>query len=133
MTVELNHTIVWVHDKWTSAQFLADILGLSVGAPDGPFVPLRLANNVTLDFADSDLALGHHYGFQLSDDEFDASFDRIRRAGITYWGDPFHLQAGTLNQRNGGRGLYFEDLNGHNMELLTTSDPVLPGTVVEDR
>jgi hypothetical protein len=49
MTVELNHTIVWTRDKAASAAFLAEIPGLPVGAPVGPFVPVRLGNGVTLD------------------------------------------------------------------------------------
>jgi hypothetical protein len=49
MTIELNHTIVGATDKHASARFLADILGLPVGADVGPFAPVRLANGVTLD------------------------------------------------------------------------------------
>ena len=49
MAVELNHTIVPAADKWASAKFLAAILGLEAGPEWGPFVPIRLANGVTLD------------------------------------------------------------------------------------
>jgi hypothetical protein len=31
MNVELNHTIIPATDKWKSAKFLADILGLEAG------------------------------------------------------------------------------------------------------
>jgi hypothetical protein len=44
MTVELNHTIVWARDKAASAAFLAEILGVPVGGPVGPFVPVRLGD-----------------------------------------------------------------------------------------
>jgi hypothetical protein len=44
MSSELNHTIVWVRDKAASAGFLADILGVPVGPPSGPFVPVQLGN-----------------------------------------------------------------------------------------
>jgi catechol 2,3-dioxygenase-like lactoylglutathione lyase family enzyme len=119
MSVELNHTIVWAHDKRASAQFLAGILGVPVDAPVGPFVPVRLGNNVTLDYGDADDVRGQHYAFQVSDDEFDAAFTRIRAAGIGYWADPRHQEPGTINHWHGGRGVYFEDPDGHNMELLT--------------
>lgn len=39
MSVELNHTIVPAHDPKASAQFLADILGLSVDPPVAHFTP----------------------------------------------------------------------------------------------
>ncbi|MCU1426109.1 MAG: glyoxalase/bleomycin resistance protein/dioxygenase [Actinomycetia bacterium] len=33
--------------------------------------------------------------------------------------DPFHARAGEINLHDGGRGVYFVDLDGYNMELLT--------------
>jgi catechol 2,3-dioxygenase-like lactoylglutathione lyase family enzyme len=119
MSVELNHTIVWVRDKAASAAFLAGILDVPVGAPEGPFLPVRLANRVTLDFADTDDVRGQHLAFLVSDIEFDAAFARLRAAGIAHWADPMHQQPGKINHWLGGRGVYFEDPDGHNMELLT--------------
>ena len=119
MSAELNHTIVWARDKQASAGFLASILGVAVGAPDGPFIPVRLANKVTLDYGEARDIRGQHYAFLVSEDEFDAAFARIRAAGVSYWADPRHGQPGEINHRSGGRGVYFEDPDGHNMELLT--------------
>ena len=119
MSVELNHTIVWARDKAASAEFLAGILGVPLGAPDGPFVPVRLANRVTLDFGDADDVRGQHLAFLVSDSEFDAAFARLRAADIAYWADPMHQQPGEISRGPGGRGVYFEDPDGHNMELLT--------------
>jgi len=39
--------------------------------------------------------------------------------GVAYWADPFHERPGAVNTLNGGRGIYFEDPDGHNLELLT--------------
>ena len=39
--------------------------------------------------------------------------------GITYWADPAHQEPGVINTRDGGRGCYFDDPNGHNLEILT--------------
>ncbi|GHF21613.1 chaP protein [Streptomyces spiralis] len=120
MAVELNHTIVAAHDKHTSAQFLADILGLEVRPEYGPFVPVEIQNGVTLDFLDTTEAVTpQHYAFLVSEDDFDSIFGRIRNAGLTYWADPFHHRPGEINHRDGGRGAYFEDPNGHNMEIIT--------------
>ncbi len=55
----------------------------------------------------------------LSDDEFDAAFERITRAGITYFADPQGRRPGEINHHHGGRGLYFMDPAGHGMEIIT--------------
>ncbi len=119
MSIDLNHTIVWARDKEASARFLADLLGLAVEPRSGPFVPVLLGNGVILDFADADEVHPQHYAFLVGEDEFDAAFARICAAGIEYYADPFHDHPGRMNHRNGGRGLYFADPDGHDMELLT--------------
>jgi catechol 2,3-dioxygenase-like lactoylglutathione lyase family enzyme len=119
MTIELNHTIVGATDRHASARFLADILGLPVGADVGPFAPVRLANGVTLDYMDRAQVTAQHYAFLVSDDEFEAAFGRIREAGLPYFADPGFQQSGEINTRWGGRGVYFHDPDGHSMEILT--------------
>lgn len=119
MSIELNHTIVWARDKESSAQFLAGVLGLEVGERSGPFVPVRLGNGVTLDYAAADHVRPQHYAFLVGEEEFDAALSRLRAAGVEYYADPLHQYPGRLNHRNGGRGLYFADADGHNLELLT--------------
>jgi catechol 2,3-dioxygenase-like lactoylglutathione lyase family enzyme len=121
MSVQLNHTIVAARDKETAAGFVAGILGLKVGAPFGPFLPIETSNGVTLDFMDSDAdqIVPQHYAFLVSEEDFDAIFTRIQDAGITYYADPAHREAGRINRRDGGRGAYFDDPNGHNLEIIT--------------
>ena len=120
MAVQLNHTIVSAHDKQASADFLAGILGLSTPAPFGPFVMVQTDNEVTLDFVDSaGEIVPQHYAFQVSDGEFEEIFGRIRERGLSYWADPYHREPGEINTRDGGRGLYFDDPDGHNLEILT--------------
>ena len=119
MSIELNHTIYHAQDKAAAAEFLAGILGLAVGPQSGPFLPIALSNGVTLDVADADEVHSQHYAFLVGEDDFDAAFGRIRDAGIDYWADPHHNRPGELNDYNGGRGFYFADADGHNLELLT--------------
>ncbi|MFI9174176.1 VOC family protein [Streptomyces lincolnensis] len=120
MTVELNHTIVAAHDKHASARFLADILGLSVSPQYGPFVPVRIPNGVTLDYLDTSGPITpQHYAFLVSEDDFDTIFARVRAAGLTYWADPGHRRPGEINRNDGGRGAYFDDPDGHSLEILT--------------
>ncbi|MEU0394664.1 VOC family protein [Streptomyces sp. NPDC006208] len=121
MSVELNHTIVAAHDKRASARFLADVLGLETGRPFGPFLPVETHNGVTLDYVEAGEAdiPPQHYAFLVSETDFDAIFARIEAAGLTYWADPSHSRPGEINHNDGGRGAYFDDPNGHNMEILT--------------
>ena len=120
MPVQLNHTVVSARDKQVSADFLAEILGLSTPAPFGPFLMVQADNEVTLDFIDSGGEIvSQHYAFLVSDGEFDEIFGRIRERGLSYWADPFHREPGEINTRDGGRGLYFDDPDGHNLEILT--------------
>jgi extradiol dioxygenase family protein len=121
MSVELNHTIVHSRDNRESAEFLAGILGLEVGAEWGPFIPVATANGVTLDFATApaDSIRMQHYAFLISEEEFDAAFERIKQAGITYYADPHGQHPGQINHNDGGRGLYFLDPVGHGMEIIT--------------
>jgi len=120
MTVSLNHTIVHAHDKSASAQFLVDILGLPQPTPFGPFMVVQVHNGVSLDYAD-DHGTPHpqHYAFLVSDPEFDEILIRLEARGLTYWADPFHRRDGEINTDDGGRGLYWLDPNGHNLEIIT--------------
>lgn len=120
MTIELNHTIVYARDKEASARFLAGLLGLEVSPRYGPFVPVPIPNGVTLDYADATGPVAsQHYAFLVSEKDFDAIFGRIEAAGLTYWADPHHQKAMEINTNDGGRGAYFEDPDGHNLEILT--------------
>lgn len=117
MAVELNHTIVPVRDKSEGATFIAEILGLAPPQPFGPFMCVETANGVSLDYDDRWGAGRAHYAFLVSENEFDGIFERVKERGLAYWADPMHQQEGQLNDN--GRGFYFEDPSGHNMEVLT--------------
>lgn len=120
MSVHLNHTIVHARDKRASAQFLADILGLAPPMTYGPFVVVQVDNGVSLDYAD-DQGAPHpqHYAFLVSEPEFDQIHARILERGLDYWADPFHHQPGQINTNDGGRGLYWDDPDGHVLEIIT--------------
>ncbi|MGW0121114.1 VOC family protein [Streptomyces sp. NPDC003327] len=119
--IQLNHTVVYSSDRSRAAHFLADILGLRVGAPFGPFLPVDLANGVTLDYYEDRTTpiQPNHYAFLVPDEDFDAMIDRLEAAGVTYYADPQHTEPGKVNSLFGGRGAYFDDPDGHNMEIMT--------------
>ncbi len=123
MAVQLNHTIVHARDKQASAEFLAAVLGVEVGRPFGPFLPVQLDNDVALDFMDhgpGDVA-GQHYAFKLSHDEFAAAHARLLDMGAKTWADPHKHEPDGVYDINGERGTYFDDPSGHLMEIITDS------------
>lgn len=120
MPIHLNHTIVNVRDKHASARFLVDILGLAEPTTYGPFVVVQVDNDVSLDYVDSEGDVHpQHYAFMVGEDEFDQILGRITEQGLTYWADPFHRQPNHVNTNDGGRGLYWSDPDGHNLEIIT--------------
>lgn len=123
----LNHLIVHARDKDASAEFLAGILGVEAGPQWGPFRPVQMSNGVTLDFIGTPHPDTSHYAFLVDDAEFDASFARIRNADIPYFAHPNKSGAGEINHLYGGRGVYFEDPDGHMLELITTPYGDPPG------
>lgn len=120
MAIQLNHTIVAAHDKDASAKFLAELLGLPEPTPFGPFMTVETTNDVTLDYIDTSGEItSQHYAFLVSEAEFDTIFGRIQQGGLSYWADPGHQLPGEINTNDGGRGVYFDDPNGHNLEIIT--------------
>jgi catechol 2,3-dioxygenase-like lactoylglutathione lyase family enzyme len=120
MPIQLNHTIVPARDARVSAQFLADVLGLPAPTRFGPFHCVALDNGVTLDFQDTPENVEvRHLAFLVSEAEFDTIFGRIRERGLTHWADPFHREPGRINRHDGGRGVYWDDPDGHRLEIIT--------------
>jgi catechol 2,3-dioxygenase-like lactoylglutathione lyase family enzyme len=119
MAVRLNHTIVSARDKDVAARFVAEILGLPAPVSVGPFAVVQVGDT-SLDFTDgSDEIAPQHYAFLANEDEFDRIFARIRERGLTYWADPYRRERGRTNDWDGGRGVYFDDPNGHLLEVIT--------------
>ena len=46
-------------------------------------------------------------------------FGRVKQAGLPYWAGPHKEGPGEINRHWGGRGVYFNDPNGHLLELIT--------------
>ena len=118
MSIRLNHTIVRVQNKSESATFLTEILGLAPATTFGPFRVVELDNDVSLDFADGPVH-PQHYAFLVDESDFDDIFARIQERVLPYWADPFRRRPGEFNTNDGGRGVYWEDPNGHLLEIIT--------------
>jgi catechol 2,3-dioxygenase-like lactoylglutathione lyase family enzyme len=122
MQMELDHLILTVNDLDASVQFFTDVLGLGYEGTTDPFTVIRVSSGLTLQLAPWGTTGGQHLAFAMPRDEFDATFARIRAAGIPY-GDSFH-DVGNMRgpgREDGARGpaasLYVFDPNKHLIEI----------------
>lgn len=120
VAVQLNHTIVAATDPRASSRFMAEVLGLPAPVPYGPFLVVEAANGVSLDFIEAAPPIAaQHYAFLITEGEFDEIFARIVERDVRYWADPGQHRPGEINHHHGGRGVYFEDPDGHYLEVIT--------------
>lgn len=120
MAIDFNHTIVSARDSRAAAAFLAEILGLSTPQRWGPFVVVTTDNGANLDFMNDDGKITpQHYAFLVGETDFEEIFGRILERSLSYWADPAQKQANEINHRDGGRGFYFENPDGHLLEVIT--------------
>jgi catechol 2,3-dioxygenase-like lactoylglutathione lyase family enzyme len=119
VTVQLNHTIVAARDAEASAGYVAELLGLAPPTRFGPFHVVEAGNSVSLDYMAAEHVHPQHYAFLVTEAEFDEIFGRIEMRGLPYWADPHQTRAGEINRNDGGRGVYFEEPDGHLLEIIT--------------
>ena len=121
MAITLNHTIVHTRDGAATARFLCEVLGLAPARQLAHFTVVQVGPT-SLDLLQTDEKIAsRHFAFLVSEAEFDLIFDRLRERGIRYWADPFHREPDRINRWDDGRGLYFDDPNGHLLEIVTRS------------
>src|SRR3974377_2404571 len=89
MAILLDHTIVPAHDNEASARFFARIFGLNYDGALSHFAPVRVNDDLVLDFDTRDSFDWQHYAFKVSDAEFDAIFARVKQEGLAYGSGPF--------------------------------------------
>jgi hypothetical protein len=128
--MELNHFLVPCHDKIKSAEYFARLMGLPTG-PVAHFAPVKISDSLVMDFAEiDDVSLwakeaGHfarqHYAFKVEESEFEAIFGRVKEEGLQYGSGPGpdRLYDMQVEERRGGRRVYFDELNGHSIEIFT--------------
>ena len=122
MPVQLNHTIIAARDPDASAAFLTEILGLPAPGHHPPFTTVETDNEVSLDFLGTSPGqeiTPQHYAFLISEAEFDEIFGRIQARDLAFWAVPHKRQPGEINRNDGGRGVYFDDPDGHLLEIIT--------------
>jgi len=82
------------------------MFGLTYDGLVGPFAPVRLNASLTLDFDDRRR-------------EFESIFSRVKAQGLPYGSEPYAQTDMQVREFNGGRTVYFHELNGHLLEIRT--------------
>lgn len=123
MTIQLDHTIVPSRHPVESARRLAELLDVPWEASGvGPFSPVYVNDGLTLDFQHTDEAFPvYHFCFRVDDAGFDAILARIRAAGIAFRSTVRGPVDGQVSRWLGGRGIYWNEPDGHQWEMLTVS------------
>ena len=123
MTIHLDHTIVPSRTRDASARRLAELLGVPCGpAPVGPFYAVYVNDGLTLDFIQTDEAFPvYHFAFRVEEADFDRILARIQSAGIDYRGAVGGPTDRRINTDYGGRLIYWNEPDGHQWEILTSS------------
>ncbi|MGB4813281.1 MAG: VOC family protein [Methylophilaceae bacterium] len=119
MEITLNHTIIPTHNHIDSAKFYERVFGFEFVKEWGNFAVVRVNSSLTLDFMNKAEFHSLHFAFKVSESEFDQIFNNIKNEGIAYGSSPSAQEDGKINYNNAGRGMYFKDMNGHVLEILT--------------
>ena len=122
-----SHGSAWLglvpaKDKLASAKFFAEIFGLTVKPAQGHFAQVQINDSLTFDFDEEPEPRTQHYAFHISEAEFEAIFGRVKAQGLAYGSSPFDHTNGQFYTRRGGRGFYFQDPNGHLLEVMTVPE-----------
>ncbi len=111
-----------MNDLGASVDFYTKILGLASEDRQDPFAVIRVTADLIMLLAPWGTEGNQHLAFSMTAGEFQATFDRVRAAGIDY-GDTFH-EVGNMKgpgKERGARGmgwsLYFLDPSRHLIEI----------------
>jgi hypothetical protein len=123
MTIELDHTIVPSRDKVAAARQLAELLGVRWSPTAlGPFSAVYVNDGMTLDFIDTDENFPiYHFCFRVDPARFDEILARIDKAGIDYRSTVHGPVDRKVDTQFGGKGVYWNQPDGHQWEMLTVS------------
>jgi catechol 2,3-dioxygenase-like lactoylglutathione lyase family enzyme len=123
MPIELDHLIVSARDPRAAAQRLGELLGVPwAESAFGRFSPVYVSDGLTIDFiADPADFPVQHLCFRVDDATFDAILARLQSGGIPYRSAVHGPQDGAVSTAFGGRGVYWNDPERHQWEMLTVS------------
>ncbi len=124
----LDHLILNVNDVEASLRFYTAVMGFGDGGIDGPFRVLRVGPDTTIQLAPWGTDGGAHLAFALGQEEFAATFERIKLSGVPY-GDSYHEvgnmrgPGSEIGARGDGPTLYLFDPSRHLVEIRYYEQP----------
>src|SRR5262249_57937558 len=119
MPAKLNHTIVAARDRNASATFLSEVLGLDPPLILGSFAVVKLGDDLTLDFVETQAEIEpQHYAFLVSEPEFDQILSPIEPRRLPYCAEPHRSKKYQINHWDDGRGIDCKHPNGHICDSL---------------
>ena len=122
MSIQLDHMILPVAELDATIEFFTTVMGCTYEGESEPFSVIRVSPELTLQLAPWGTEGGVHLAFALPRDQFDATFTRVKAAGIPF-GDSFHAVGNMQGpgDEDGARGMgaavYFFDPNQHLIEI----------------
>jgi catechol 2,3-dioxygenase-like lactoylglutathione lyase family enzyme len=116
----LDHLSIPARDKVATAEFYAQVFGVAYKGPRRDFAPIQLSPALTLNFETSDVPEAHHYAFMVAPDEFEAIRGRLGGNSVPY-GSTTRDADSQVYDHDGRRGFYFQDPNGHGLEVMAPS------------
>lgn len=124
MPIRLDHTILEVDDVGESLVFYRDVVGLTHRGRSGSFEVMLVTPDLAIDLYETAVESARHLAFGMDRSTFDATFERIRAAGITFGDGPGKARSMKGPGRSSGvhgatDSVYFEDPSGHMLEILT--------------
>ncbi|WP_433343133.1 VOC family protein [Micromonospora sp. CA-111912] len=119
MSITLNHAIVPAVDNERAAVFFAGIMGLPYSGRVRHFAPVRVNEQLTLDFMTVDRPVGLHVAFDVDPATFDQVLARLHAGGVPYGSEPDEPDNGRTDHALSARGLYFTDDAGNLYELMS--------------
>ena len=129
MPIQLDHFIVSSRNKIASAKLLGELLDVPWAESGiGPFAPVYLNDGLTLDFYETDEPFPvEHFCIRVSSEEFDVILGRIKAAGIAYRSNVRGPVDYAIDTQFGGKGIYWNEPDGHQWEMVTVSYARVPG------
>jgi len=121
--IELDHFIVSSLDRHAAARLLAQLLDVPWEDEQfGVFSPVHINRGLTLDFIQTEGPFPvEHFCFRVGDAEFDAILQRIEAAGIAWRSSVRGPADRQVDTSYGRRGIYWNEPEGHQWEMLTAS------------
>jgi catechol 2,3-dioxygenase-like lactoylglutathione lyase family enzyme len=123
MFLGLEHTAIASPDPRRLAEWYVAHLGFRINfeydgnyfvrAADGSMLEIIPAEGASAPPKPKDAGIRH---FAIAVDEFDAGYDQLKRAGVTFLGEPFENQ--------GNRLVFFTDADGNILHLIRRRNPL---------